>query len=69
MKQERDGGRGREALKKSFETVLAVKGEKEEAVKVEKDVRAGPDYKGLYSSQAFLSSLPSKTDSVSQMDD
>lgn len=45
MKQERE--------KKSVETVLAVKREKEEAVKVEKDVSTGPDYKGLYSSQAF----------------
>lgn len=32
---------------------MAVKREKEEAVKVEKDVSTGPDYKGLYSSQAF----------------
>lgn len=42
------GGRGN-----SVEKGLAVRREKEEAVKLEKDVSAGPDYRGLWSSQTF----------------
>lgn len=44
----REGGRGN-----SVEKGLAVRREKEEAVKLEKDVSAGPDYRGLWSSQTF----------------
>lgn len=44
----RGGGRGN-----SVEKGLAVRREKEEAVKFEKDVSAGPDYRGLWSSQTF----------------
>lgn len=43
-----EGGRGN-----SVEKGLAVRREKEEAVKLEKDVSAGPDYRGLWSSQTF----------------
>lgn len=52
--------------KKGVETVLAVKIEKEEAVKVETDISAGPDYRGSIVPGLFYHSLPSKTDSVSQ---
>lgn len=51
----REGGRGN-----SVEKGLAVRREKEEAVKLEKDVSAGPDYRGPMELSDLLSSSPSK---------
>lgn len=48
----REGGRGAEGGAAS-EKGLAVRREKEGAVKLEKDVSAGPDYRGPRSSQTF----------------